>query len=96
MVAAALQAGKHVYCEKPLAITPAAVREMLRLVQNSKPVFMVGLQRHSDNGLRQVIDEIHGGAAGKLASGKAQRHAAVDFSPTGSSIGFSTATAQAT
>src|SRR3954454_10669551 len=51
MATAALHAGKHVYCEKPLAITPEAVREMLHVVRRAKPVFMVGLQRHSDNGL---------------------------------------------
>jgi predicted dehydrogenase len=85
MSAAALQAGKHVYCEKPLAIDPEGVREMLRVVRSAKTVFMVGLQRHSDNGLRAVIDKIHAGAIGKPAFLKAQRHAPVDFSPTGSS-----------
>jgi predicted dehydrogenase len=85
MATAALHAGKHVYCEKPLATTADAVRDMLRTVRNAKPVFMVGLQRHSDTGLRQVIDKIHGGATGKLAFIKAQRHAPVDFSPSGSS-----------
>jgi predicted dehydrogenase len=35
--------------------------------------------------LRQLIEKIHGGALGKLAFVKAQRHAAVDFSPQGSS-----------
>ena len=85
MSTAALQAGKHVYCEKPLGITPDSVREMLRVVGRSKPVFMVGLQRHSDNGLRQLIEKIHGGAVGKPVFIKAQRHSAVDYSPTGSS-----------
>jgi myo-inositol 2-dehydrogenase/D-chiro-inositol 1-dehydrogenase len=85
MAAAALRAGKHVYCEKPLAITPESVRDMLRVVRGSKTVFMVGLQRHSDPALRQLIDKIHGGVLGRLAFIKAQRHAAVDFSPTGSS-----------
>ncbi len=85
MATAALQAGKHVYCEKPLAITPEAVRDMLRVVHGSKTVFMVGLQRHSDPGLRQLVEKIHAGALGRLAFIKAQRHAAVDFSPTGSS-----------
>ena len=85
MSTAALQAGKHVIGEKPLAITPESVRQMLGVVGRSKPVFMVGLQKHSDIGLRQLIEKIHGGAIGKPVFIKAQRHSAVDYSPTGSS-----------
>jgi predicted dehydrogenase len=85
MAIAALQAGKHVYCEKPLATTPEAVRDVLRAVRGAHTVCMVGLQRHSDPGLRRVIDKIHEGAAGKVAFIQAQRHAANDFSPSGSS-----------
>lgn len=85
MATAALQAGKHVYCEKPLATTAEAVRDMLRTVRAAHSVFMVGLQRRSDPGLRQLVDKIHAGAAGKIVFIQAQRHAAEDFSPKGSS-----------
>jgi myo-inositol 2-dehydrogenase/D-chiro-inositol 1-dehydrogenase len=85
MAAAALQAGKHVYCEKPLATTPEGVAAMLRAVPAAHTVFMVGLQRHSDPGLRELIAKIHEGAAGKVVYIRAQRDATEDFSPQGSS-----------
>ncbi len=85
MAKAALRAGKHVYCEKPLATTAEAVRDVLAAVRGAHTVFMVGLQRHSDAGLRALVEKIHQGAAGKIVFIQAQRHAASDFSPTGSS-----------
>ena len=85
MAIAALKAGKHVYCEKPIAITPDGVRDVLRAAREARTVFMVGQQRRSDNGLRQVVEKIHGGAIGRVLMIKAQRHTATDFSPTGSS-----------
>ena len=83
MAIAALKAGKHVYCEKPIAITPEGVRDVLRAASEARTVFMVGQQRRSDPGLRQVVEKIHGGAIGKVLMIKAQRHSANDFSPTG-------------
>ena len=85
MAIAALRAGKHVYCEKPVGITPESITELMRVVKSSKPIFMAGQQRRSDMGLRQVVTKIHEGIAGKVVMIKAQRHAANDFSPLGSS-----------
>jgi myo-inositol 2-dehydrogenase/D-chiro-inositol 1-dehydrogenase len=85
MAIAALAAGKHVYCEKPLATTADGVRDLLGAVRAAHTVFMVGLQRHSDPGLREVITKLHQGVAGKILFIQAQRHAANDFSPAGSS-----------
>ena len=85
MAIAALSAGKHVYCEKPVGITPESISELLRVVKRSSTVFMAGQQRRSDMGLRQVVEKIHEGVAGKIVMIKAQRHAAKDFSPTDSS-----------
>jgi predicted dehydrogenase len=85
MAIAALRAGKHVYCEKPVGITPESIAELLRVAKGSAAVFMAGQQRRSDMGLRQVVAKIHEGAAGDVVMIKAQRHAANDFSPTGSS-----------
>jgi predicted dehydrogenase len=85
MAIAALRAGKHVYCEKPVGITPESIAELMRVVKSSSTVFMAGQQRRSDMGLRQVVAKIQEGVAGKVVMIKAQRHAANDFSPTGSS-----------
>jgi myo-inositol 2-dehydrogenase / D-chiro-inositol 1-dehydrogenase len=85
MTIAALRAGKHVYCEKPIAITPESVREVLRAAREATTVFMVGQQRRSDNGLRELVSKIHSGAIGNVVMIQAQRHSANDFSPAGSS-----------
>lgn len=38
MAIAALKAGKHVYCEKPVGITAESIRELLRVAKESKTV----------------------------------------------------------
>ena len=47
MAVAALQAGKHVYCEKPVAITPASVQQVVKAAKASGKVFVSGQQLRS-------------------------------------------------
>ena len=42
MAIAAIKAGKNVYCEKPLGVTPAQVRALLDAAQGSNKVFVAG------------------------------------------------------
>src|SRR5437867_446179 len=42
MAVAALKAGKHVYCEKPIGITPAQVRTVVEAAKKSNKVFVPG------------------------------------------------------
>src|SRR5690606_33286781 len=44
MAVAALQAGKHVYCEKPVAITPESVQRVVKAARASDKVFITGQQ----------------------------------------------------
>ncbi len=85
MAIAALKAGKHVYCEKPVGITPESIRELLRVARQSRSVFQIGQQMRSDARLRKTIEKIHAGAAGKVVMIKAQRHAAEDLDHHGPS-----------
>jgi myo-inositol 2-dehydrogenase / D-chiro-inositol 1-dehydrogenase len=85
MAIAALEAGKHVYCEKPAGITAASVRDLVRAARAAKTVFQIGQQMRSNAGLRQTIDKIHEGAAGKIIMLKAQRHAGADLDHDGPS-----------
>ncbi len=57
---AALKAGKHVLCEKPLARTSAAAREILQVAQNSAGFFMPAMCMRFWPGwswLKQVVTE---------------------------------------
>jgi len=85
MSIAALQAGKHVYCEKPLGISPEGIARVLKAAQASKTVFQVGQQMRYSAMLRETIARIHDGVAGKVMMVKAQRHAGNDLPHDGPS-----------
>jgi predicted dehydrogenase len=78
MAIAALKAGKHVYCEKPIGTTPESIRELVKVARQSKKVFQVGQQLRSYTQLTAAIKLIHEGAIGDVLFVKAQRHASSD------------------
>jgi predicted dehydrogenase len=79
MAIAALKAGKHVYCEKPIGTTPAQVRDLLKVAKQTKRVFLAGQQMRSMIQLSEAIKKIHEGAIGDILFVKAQRHASADL-----------------
>jgi len=85
MAVAALQAGKHVYCEKPVAITPASVQQVVKAARASQKVFITGQQLRSYKRLGAAVQKIRQGAIGDVLMVKAQRHAESDLSHTGTS-----------
>jgi predicted dehydrogenase len=85
MAVAALQAGKHVYCEKPVAITPATVQQVVKAARASNKVFITGQQLRSYKRLGAAVSRIREGAIGDVLMVKAQRHAESDLSHTGTS-----------
>lgn len=85
MATAALQAGKNVYCEKPVGITPKQVQQVLAAARSSKRVFQAGQQMRSFPWLADTIEKIHNGVAGQVVMIKAQRHASWDLDHNGSS-----------
>lgn len=85
MAVAALQAGKHVYCEKPVAITPASVQQVVKAARASQKVFITGQQLRSYKRLGAAVQRIRQGAIGDVLMVKAQRHAESDLSHTGTS-----------
>jgi predicted dehydrogenase len=67
----AVQAGKHVFMEKPVATDPAGVRRVLAAAESAKQKNLkiaVGLQRHHDASYQQAIRQIHDGAIGKIVT----------------------------
>jgi len=74
MAAACLDAGKYVYCEKPLGIYPAEVDRVLKAERSSKVFLQIGQQMRYWPWLQGAIPHIHSGLIGKVLLIKAQRH----------------------
>ena len=79
MAIQAIKAGKNVYCEKPLGITPAQVRALLDAAKGSNKVFVAGQQLRSQKQLGETVRKIREGVIGDVIMVKAQRHAAADL-----------------
>ena len=62
----AMQAGKHVYCQKPLAHTPAEARLMRQAAAKYKVVTQMGNQGSGLSGLRRAVELVRAGAIGDV------------------------------
>ena len=74
MAIAALKAGKHVYCEKPLGVTPESIRELLRVAKGARTILQAGQQRRYERRLGATVAKVKEGLAGKVLMVKAWRH----------------------
>ena len=63
----AMQAGKDIYCEKPLTLTIREGQQILEVLKKTKRVFQVGTQQRSDFGQRfvQAVAMVQNGRIGK-------------------------------
>jgi len=70
---AAIEAGKHVFAEKPVAVDPAGVRHVIetaKMADEKKLAIVAGTQtRHQANAV-ETIRRIHDGAIGELRDGQ--------------------------
>jgi myo-inositol 2-dehydrogenase / D-chiro-inositol 1-dehydrogenase len=67
----AIEAGKHVFVEKPHAIDPVGVREVTAACQLAKQKglsVMSGLMSRYDPGFQEVVKRVHDGAIGEIIS----------------------------
>jgi predicted dehydrogenase len=62
----AMQAGKHVYCEKPLAHSVHEIRVMMDTAAKHKIVTQMGTQIHAENNYRRVVEIVQSGAVGTI------------------------------
>ncbi|MFT4641336.1 MAG: putative dehydrogenase [Verrucomicrobiales bacterium] len=65
-VLAAINHGKHVYCEKPLAHTIAEVRAMRKAALEKKVITQVGNQGHSSDHIRLFCEMVWDGMIGEV------------------------------
>ena len=70
----AIAAGKHVYCEAPLATDLSEALDIARAGKNAKTIFMPGLQIRSNKQHEHVLKFVRSGALGKLVMSRAQHH----------------------
>lgn len=63
---AAMQRGKHVYCEKPLAHSVYEARLMAKTARNQGIVTQMGNQMHASDKLRRVVELVRDDVIGKV------------------------------
>ena len=63
---AAMRAGKHVYCEKPLAHSVFEVRRMMEVAAQNKVVTQMGTQIHAEDNYRRVVEIVRAGVLGPV------------------------------
>lgn len=61
----AAQAGKHVFCEKPVDADPIKIREVLNAVDKAGVKFQVGFNRRFDHNFKAIKDRVSAGDIGE-------------------------------
>lgn len=64
-IKAAAQAGKAIFCEKPVALDLKTTQEALNAVKTAGVPFQIGFNRRFDAGFREVARAIHTGELGR-------------------------------
>ncbi|WP_298363462.1 Gfo/Idh/MocA family oxidoreductase [uncultured Lutibacter sp.] len=72
MAVDAIDAGKHVYCEKTTVKGYDAVKNLVKKVKNSNVIFQTGHQYHSSRMYTHLVDLIKNGKVGKIAAFECQ------------------------
>ncbi|HID08499.1 MAG TPA: Gfo/Idh/MocA family oxidoreductase, partial [Armatimonadetes bacterium] len=70
----ALQAGKHVFCEAPLALDIEECKRMVRTVRQSDRIFQVGHQRRYNRLYKHALKFVKTGAISRVVQVRAQWH----------------------
>jgi len=71
MAIAGVQAGKHVYVEKPCSHNPAEGAMLVEAQKKYGKLVQMGTQRRSDTTVIEAVDKIHNGLIGRPYFGKA-------------------------
>ncbi|HZN37043.1 MAG TPA: Gfo/Idh/MocA family oxidoreductase [Pirellulaceae bacterium] len=66
ITSAALDLGKHVYCEKPLTHTVKEARTVAELAKRKKLATQMGTQIHAEDNYRRVVELVQSGAIGRV------------------------------
>jgi myo-inositol 2-dehydrogenase / D-chiro-inositol 1-dehydrogenase len=69
-----LEAGKNVYCEKPMSNKPEDVRLMVLAARSAKGIFQSGFQLRHDPNRSAAMAHVHSGAMGRVLFLQGYRH----------------------
>jgi myo-inositol 2-dehydrogenase/D-chiro-inositol 1-dehydrogenase len=72
-VEAAVQAGKHIFCEKPVAVDGPGIRKVLAAAEEAKKknlAIVAGTQRRHQTGYLETMKRVHDGAIGEIVSAR--------------------------
>lgn len=73
-VEAAVEAGKHIFTEKPAAVDPTGIRQFIKAAEKAKEKglsVVAGTQRRHQQVYQETIKKIHDGAIGEIVAGRA-------------------------
>lgn len=71
---AAIEAGKHVFMEKPVAVDPAGIRSVIassELARQKGLAIVAGTQRRHENSYLEMIKKVRDGAIGQIVAAEA-------------------------
>ncbi|MCH7751345.1 MAG: Gfo/Idh/MocA family oxidoreductase [Planctomycetes bacterium] len=66
MTVRAAEAGKDIYCEKPLGLTIGDQQAMVQAVRKHNRIFQTGSHERSNPNVRKMVDLVQSGAIGKV------------------------------
>jgi myo-inositol 2-dehydrogenase/D-chiro-inositol 1-dehydrogenase len=66
LIGRAADAGKHVFCEKPVAFEPEVIEGVLEAVERAGTKLQVGFNRRSDPSLLDLMEAVQSGAVGDI------------------------------
>ncbi len=67
-VLAALEAGNHVFCEKPMALTVGECNEMIATAERTRRAIQIGTQRRHSPGFKTAVETIRNAKVGRILS----------------------------
>ena len=70
MTVMAAQAGKDIYCEKPLSLTVEQGRQMVKAVQQHKRILQTGSQHRSGPSARRACELVRNGRIGRSSGSR--------------------------
>lgn len=57
-------AGKHIFCEKPIDVTLSKIKEVIRVIEQTKVKYQVGFNRRFDHNFKEMRKKIDSGLIG--------------------------------